>query len=353
MRPTPTGPMSDRPRLVSPSPNQPPISATFPQSPVNAPPRRELPSDLNRDTPVLQSRQPSPKRHVTSEIKVTSSRPSPASHTDRGNAAPSESAGRSPALRPSSAQSLSTSRGDHAQGSQSDENGKGHDDSRRPNDASEQQIPHRFNGNIPTQPRGLINARSPPLGPPQGPRAPPSHPRGAQNWPAMSAPTRPRRGPGSGSRDGPWNGPSINRRGPPTAPAPNAPSGPRASFTPSGPAGAPYRYSGPRQSTSFSGPSAPAPRAPNHLAGLTSIIPGGRLLPSGLDPATEKRLLQLEADQEKLLEQMNESQRVKRAGLRDWDRLDRESSICAQKSELLDGHLQRLADQSMGGGYPF
>lgn len=83
------------------------------------------------------------------------------------------------------------------------------------------------------------------------------------------------------------------------------------------------------------------------------MIPGGRALPSPLDAATEKRLSQLEVDREKLLEQMAETQRSKRAGLRDWDRLDRESSICALKSELAEGHLQRMADESIGGGVLF
>jgi predicted alpha/beta hydrolase len=72
-----------------------------------------------------------------------------------------------------------------------------------------------------------------------------------------------------------------------------------------------------------------------------------------LDAASEKRLAQLELDKEKLLEQMAETQRLKRAGLRDWDRLDRESSICALKSELAEGHLQRMVDESLGGGILF
>lgn len=83
------------------------------------------------------------------------------------------------------------------------------------------------------------------------------------------------------------------------------------------------------------------------------MIPGGKLLPPVLDGVSEKRLSQLEADQEKLVEQMAEVQRSKRAVLRDWDRLDHESSICALKSELAEGHLQRMADETIGGGIPF
>lgn len=119
------------------------------------------------------------------------------------------------------------------------------------------------------------------------------------------------------------------------------------------PTGGGYRHSGSRQNSSTSAASSPAPRGPNHLAGLGSVVPGGRALPSPLDAATEKRLSQLEVDREKLLEQMAETQRSKRAGLRNWDRLDRESSICALKSELAEGHLQRMADESIGGGVLF
>lgn len=99
--------------------------------------------------------------------------------------------------------------------------------------------------------------------------------------------------------------------------------------------------------------SLPLSKPPNHLAGLCTVVPAGRALPSALDVATEKRLSHLEADQEKLLQQMTEIQRLKRIGLRDWERLDHESSICALKSELAEGHLQRMADESIGGGIPF
>lgn len=145
----------------------------------------------------------------------------------------------------------------------------------------------------------------------------------------------------------------MARRGPPTTASHSAPSGPRVSYTSPVPAGGSYRHPAPRQNSSTTAASSPAPKGPNHLAGLGSLIPGGRILPSALDTAAEKRLSQLEIDKEKLLEQITETQRFKRAGLRDWDRLDRESSICALKSELAEGHLQRMADESVGGGILF
>lgn len=209
----------------------------------------------------------------------------------------------------------------------------------------------RFGGNIPTQPRNSGTGQSLPVGPSQGQKAGPLQGRTSYNMSLLSAPTRPRRGPGP--RDGPWIGAPIPRRGPATTASHSVPSGPRASFTSPAPAGSSYRHNISRQNSTASGASSPAPRGPNHLVGLSAIIPGGRVLPSLLDAAAETRLSQLDTDREKLLDQVAETQRSKRAGLRAWDRLDRESSICALKSELAEGHLQRMADESMGGGVLF
>ncbi|KXG52626.1 uncharacterized protein PGRI_078820 [Penicillium griseofulvum] len=208
----------------------------------------------------------------------------------------------------------------------------------------------KVGGNIPTQPKnhGASPVTLPPPGSYQGPRPPSNQHRGPPHVSLLSAPTRPRRGPGPREA---WMGSPAIRRGP-TAPSQVPPAGPRASFSSPVPGGS-YRHPTSRQ---LSTPSVTQPlsqRGINHLAGLCTIIPEGRSLPSLLDPAVEKRLAQLDVDKEKLLEQIAETQRSKRAELRDWDRLDRESSICALKSELAEGHLQRMADESIGGGNLF
>jgi len=77
---------------------------------------------------------------------------------------------------------------------------------------------------------------------------------------------------------------------------------------------------------------------------MPTILAGGKLLPSILDPAAEKRLSQLEADKVRLLEQISEKQSSKGAELKDWDRLDRESATGALRSELAEGHLQRITE---------
>ncbi|CAG7932745.1 unnamed protein product [Penicillium olsonii] len=207
----------------------------------------------------------------------------------------------------------------------------------------------RTTGNIPTQPKN--HSASPllqhPSGPYQGSRPPHQH-RGSQNVSLLSAPTRPRRG--AGSRD-PWVGTPPTRRGS-AAPSNGPPAGPRASFSSPTSSGGGFRQSTSRPSnTSTTQPL--VHKGPNHLAGIGALLPEGKCFPSSLDPAAEKRLFQLEADKEKLLEQIAEIQRTKRAELRDWDRLDRESAICALKSELAEGHLQRMADESIGGGILF
>jgi hypothetical protein len=85
-------------------------------------------------------------------------------------------------------------------------------------------------------------------------------------------------------------------------------------------------------------------RLSKYLVGLNTIVPGGKLAPSEFHSSTEKRVSQLDTDKDRLFEQIAEIQKQKRTRLRDWERLDRESSICALKSELAEGHLQCITD---------
>ncbi|KAJ5665594.1 uncharacterized protein N7477_008042 [Penicillium maclennaniae] len=325
-------------------------------------PRREHPGDLSKDQTLLRSGQASPVPAIAVESEVPSRRSSPALHPERKALAPLRSRSRSPARPPLSFRpSSQTIRSPYRHPNPDSETAGGGDGGKEQevlgrsadNGSSEQQRMGgvRIGGSIPTQPRSLGISHSPPFGSYPGPKVTPAQHRGSHNMSLLSAPTRPRRG--HGTRDVHWTGVPIGRgRGPPP-PAPNStPSGPRASFIPPVPTGG-YRHSGSRQNSSTSAALSPVLKGPNHLAGLGSVIPGGRSLPSPLDAPTEKRLAQLELDKEKLLEQMAETQRSKRASLRDWDRLDRESSICALKSELAEGHLQRMADESHGGGIMF
>jgi hypothetical protein len=170
----------------------------------------------------------------------------------------------------------------------------------------------------------------------------------SSNLSLLSAPTRPRGVSGYSSRDPTWSTSSTPRRGPSTPHAPHAPhappTGPRNRYAYSPPAhdlhrGPSYRHNsnapvGPQRSTKV-----------NYLATLPTVINGGRLLPLVFDFSIEKRLMNLKADEEKLVEQVLEKQLLKRQGLRDWDRLQRESALNALRSELAEVHLQRMTEE--------
>ncbi|KAL1967233.1 hypothetical protein VTN77DRAFT_3279 [Rasamsonia byssochlamydoides] len=170
----------------------------------------------------------------------------------------------------------------------------------------------------------------------------------------LSAPTRPRGGPSFNHRDSPWAGNATARRGPGPSGHHGPPLGPRSSFLQAPPSHDPHRHSSYRQNISTPPTYSRSQRVVNHLSGLPAITAGGKILPSILDPITERRLAQLEADKEKLLEQVTEKQQLKRIGLKDWDRLERESTTNALKSELAEGHLQRMAEgESLEGSTAF
>ncbi|KAL4788403.1 hypothetical protein BJX76DRAFT_109104 [Aspergillus varians] len=199
-----------------------------------------------------------------------------------------------------------------------------------------------YPSNAPSQPKAFSsnrNHKSPPPGPSHAPKNLPSHAR-ASNISLLSAPTRPR---GSSTfKDSGWAG-TPTRRGPAPVGLHGMPTAARSNQLPASSTEAQR----PRSCRHNSVPGTSSPhtlRYSKYLVGLNNIIPGGKLGSFELDSSTEKRLSQLDTDRDRLFEQIAESQKLKRAGLRDWDRLDRESSISALKSELAEGHLQCIAD---------
>ncbi|KAF9882650.1 endoplasmic reticulum retention protein [Aspergillus nanangensis] len=194
---------------------------------------------------------------------------------------------------------------------------------------------------IPSHPKSSsLQNQSPPSGPSHAPKPVPIHNRGS-NISLLSAPTRPRGGPNF--KENIW----ATRRGPSTLSPHTPPTGPRISHTPVGPGSEPHRHHTYRQSSAAAASYVPYPRTPkymSHLTGVPSIIPGGRLLPSSFEVMAEKRLYQLELDKDRLLEQISNCQKQTRAEIKDWDRLDQENSVCALKSELAEGHLQRITE---------
>lgn len=168
----------------------------------------------------------------------------------------------------------------------------------------------------------------------------------SSNVSLLSAPTRPRGVSGYTSRDTTWPASSTPRRAPSTPQALHAPppTGPRNRYAYSPPAHDLHRAPSYRHSNNTPVSHQRSTKI-NHLAALPTVINGGRLLPLTFDFSIEKRLMHLKADEEKLVEQVLEKQLSKRQGLRDWDRLERESALNALRSELAEVHLQRMTEE--------
>lgn len=241
------------------------------------------------------------------------------------------------------------------------------------------------------QPSGYRNGdvRPPPSGPANRgsysrdtqPEVPPAAPisMSAHNRPGsasvLAAPTRPRGGSSfadRGSRDHPHGGPPPHRGGRPPPPSPyhgpprqhfdprqspsdgHAPYGPRSSHHgPATPYEAPYRAPPPFRSNNSSSTTYPRTQRFNHLASVPAIKDGGEALPSLIDPAAKKRLLELEEGKKKLMEQIEEKQRDKRKNLREWESLERESRRDGLRSELAETALEEMSGEGIGSGTAF
>ena len=71
-----------------------------------------------------------------------------------------------------------------------------------------------------------------------------------------------------------------------------------------------------------------------------------------MDSEHDRKLNQIEDEKKRLEAMIEEKQRGKRAGLRDWDRMEREAKRDALRSELAEGHLERMSGEVGGrGGY--
>ncbi|KIX03515.1 uncharacterized protein Z518_07068 [Rhinocladiella mackenziei CBS 650.93] len=87
-----------------------------------------------------------------------------------------------------------------------------------------------------------------------------------------------------------------------------------------------------------------------HLTTTEKIVPGGKLLPSGLPPDQEKRIRMLEAEAERMRTEIAEKQKIKREVLNEWEVRERESERESLRSELADAHLQQLMEGEDGIG---
>jgi len=87
-----------------------------------------------------------------------------------------------------------------------------------------------------------------------------------------------------------------------------------------------------------------------HLTTTEKIVPGGKLLPSGLPPDQDKRIKMLEAEAERMRKEITEKQRIKREVMSEWETRERESEREKLRSELADAHLQQLVESDDGIG---
>src|SRR5207248_156531 len=94
-------------------------------------------------------------------------------------------------------------------------------------------------------------------------------------------------------------------------------------------------------------------RFSHHLSSMPTIVPGGKLLPSGMDKSVADRLSKLQIEREKLEKELEEKQAKKRAGLREWERLERESAREGLKNELAEKQGRVMAGEGDSGGAAF
>lgn len=191
-----------------------------------------------------------------------------------------------------------------------------------------------------TQTKGhhALSDQAPPSGPSHGVKSFPSQNRG--NISLLSAPTRPRGG--QRLKDSSWMGTLAARRVSMPATSLGPATVTRGSATPSTSGNEAHRPH--RQHGVISAVCPRGQRFTDYLACLPQIIPGGKILSLGLDPAIGRRISQLETDKEKIMEQFAERHRFRRACVKDWGQVDRESSIGSLKSELAEGHLHQIAE---------
>ena len=96
----------------------------------------------------------------------------------------------------------------------------------------------------------------------------------------------------------------------------------------------------------------PTPSATNtasvHLNSLEQVVPGGKLLPSGLTPEQERKLKTLEAEAERIRKELEEKQKVKREAVNEWEVRERESSTAELRATLAEEGLRSLDDDGAG-----
>jgi hypothetical protein len=87
------------------------------------------------------------------------------------------------------------------------------------------------------------------------------------------------------------------------------------------------------------------------MGNLPQIITGGRIDPtaSGVSMDVALRLKKREEEAELLREDLKAKEEKLRKSLKTWDKLSRDSSAMALRSELSERHVRMLAGEGVGG----
>lgn len=148
------------------------------------------------------------------------------------------------------------------------------------------------------------------------------------------------RSPGSGGRGG--DGPGV-------------PTGPRTPHSHSH-SHAPPQFRPPPPHHSHNSTSRTYPltqRFSRHLSDLPSIVPGGKASASNVGQSVKEKLARLEQDQKRLEAELADKLDKKRAGMRTWDRLERETTRESLKSELAEQQVRVMSGEGGMGGAAF
>jgi hypothetical protein len=126
---------------------------------------------------------------------------------------------------------------------------------------------------------------------------------------------------------------STTTRAPPTGPQSTSSTGPANDYVP-------FRPSNTSTSTTY--PRTQRFNLPLALSTTEKIVPGGKLLPSGLTLEQEKKMRQLEADAERIRQDIAEKQASKREAVNEWEVRERESAREGLRAELAEEGLRGL-----------
>lgn len=128
-----------------------------------------------------------------------------------------------------------------------------------------------------------------------------------------------------------------------TAAPPRAPANPTSSFS----RPAPQRFE------NVPPPSKPHIRNHPSISTLPTVVVGGRKDPnaSGIPREIEVRLKKTEEEADRLREDLRVKEEKTRAGLRSWERLERECEVARLRSELSEQQVRVLAGEGIGGAF--